>query len=255
MEAAVERISIELTNACGKGCSFCYNTSSAAGETRFSASEVVRFVEDCAAHGVKAVSLGGGEPLQFDGVFHVLEALQGRLFRSLTTNGLPLLDPGTLDRLVAARPDKVHVSVHFPERRAEVERVVRQVTELARRGVRSGVNLLVARPGLEAARAASLALAEAGIGPERVVYLPMRGKDTPTPREVAVVAGSRRFQSMSCLAACGRSPRFCSISWDRRAAWCSYTTSRRPLGELTHAALIDALDGLGLIPCGGTHAA
>src|SRR5882724_10092346 len=79
----------------------------------------------------------------------------------------------------------------------------------------------------------------------------MRGQDTPTPDEVGQVAGEG-FQSMSCLMACGRSPRFCSIGWDRTVAWCSYTTTRRPLVELTYRALTAALDGLGLQFCGGT---
>jgi hypothetical protein len=67
------------------------------------------------------------------------------------------------------------------------------------------------------------------------------------------VAGDLPFQSMTCLAACGKSPRFCSIGWDRSVAWCSYTVTRRPLTALTHAALTAALDGLGLAFCGGTE--
>ena len=35
----------------------------------------------------KAVSFGGGEPLQYDDLFAVLERLRGTLFRSLTSNG------------------------------------------------------------------------------------------------------------------------------------------------------------------------
>jgi hypothetical protein len=91
----------------------------------------------------------------------------------------------------------------------------------------------------------------AGIGHERIVYLPVRGQDTPTPAEIAEIAGGGRFQSMTCLAECGKSPRFCSIGWDRQAAWCSYTSSRRPIQELNHAGLVAALTGLGLEFCGG----
>jgi hypothetical protein len=85
-----------------------------------------------------------------------------------------------------------------------------------------------------------------------MVYLPMRGQDTPTPEEVAVVAGRLPFQSMSCLSGCARSPRFCSIGWDRTVAWCSYTRTRRVLPELSYAGLAAALEGLGLEFCGGT---
>lgn len=247
----LDRISIELTNRCAKACWFCYNHSLPQGETRWTADELIAFVGDCAAHGIKAVSFGGGEPLQYADVFAVLERLRGVLFRSLTSNGL-LLHGELLERLIAAAPDKVHLSIHFPEQEGEVRRVVRQVRELAERGIRSGINLLVMRSQLPAARRAAEMVRQAGIGNERIVYLPMRGQDTPTPAEIAAVAGGQPFQSMTCLPACGRSPRFCSIGWDRTVAWCSYTRTRRTLPALTYDGLNAALEGLGLEFCGGT---
>ncbi len=247
----LDRISIELTNRCAKACWFCYNSSLPEGDTRWAVDEVVDFVSDCAAHGVRAVSFGGGEPLQYEGLFEVLTRLRGVLFRSLTSNGL-LLRAELLDRLVAAAPDKVHLSIHFPERESEVERVVGQVHDLANLGIRSGINFLVARSNLEAAQRAAESVRCSGIGNDRIVYLPMRVTDTPTPEEVARVAGGGPFQSMTCLTGCARSERFCSIGWDRMVAWCSYTRTRAPLGELTFAGLEEALTGLGLEFCGGT---
>jgi len=211
----------------------------------------VAFVGDCARGGVKAVSFGGGEPLQYGPIFEVLGRLRGVLFRSMTTSGLPLDDPA-VDALVAAAPEKVHVSIHFPERASEVARVVGQVGRLTDRGLRAGINLLVARSNLAAARRAAATIRAAGVGNDRVVFLPMRGRDTPSPDEMASVAGPGRFQSMSCLMGCARSPRFASIGWDKSVAWCSYTTARRPLPALTFAGLSSALDGLGLTFCGGT---
>lgn len=246
-----ERISIEVTNRCAKACAFCYNHSLPEGATRWTVAELNAFVRDCAAHGTKAVSFGGGEPLQFDGLFDVLIQLRGVLFRSLTSNGLQL-HGDMLRRLCEAKPDKVHLSIHFPERDAEVQRIVRQVHELSNLGVRSGINFLVARSNLDAARRAAAWVRENGISNERIVYLPMRGQDTPTPSEMATVAGSTAFQSMSCLLTCGRSERFCSIGWDKRVAWCSYTTTRRPLLELTYRGLETAMTNLGLEFCGGT---
>ena len=248
---ALERISIEVTNRCAKACWFCYNHSQPEAGTRWTVEELEAFVRDCAANGVKAVSFGGGEPLQFDGLFEILTRLRGVLFRSVTSNGLLLTGP-LLERLPEAAPDKVHLSIHFPERDAEVARVIRQVHELAGRGVRSGVNFLVARSNLAAARRAAAAVREAGIGNDRIVYLPMRGRDTPTPAEVARVAGGGPFQSMSCLPGCAKSPRFCSVGWDKQVAWCSYTASRTPLPELTYRGLAATLPGLGLTFCGGT---
>lgn len=246
----LDRISVEPSRRCSKGCSFCYNGSNVDEGGAWSAADLVTFARSCAAGGVRAISLGGGEPLEWAPVFDVLSALDGTMFRSLTTNGLPLADPRVLDRLVAARPDKVHVSLHSPENPREVERVVEQVAALATRGVKSGVNLLVRRSRLGEARRAAAALHEAAIGNERIVFLPMRGEDTPAPNEIASVAGGA-FQSMTCLRSCGKSPRFASIDAERRAAWCSYTRSRRTLASPTHAALLEALDGLDLAPCDG----
>lgn len=209
------------------------------------------FVSDCAANGIKAVSFGGGEPLQYPSLFNVFKRLQGKLFRSMTTNGLLLDD--AIDEVVLAAPNKVHISIHFPQDEREVERVTRQVNMLAARGIKSGVNLLVARSWLDAAEQAAKYLNDSGISNERIVYLPMRQADTPTPQEMAKVAGGERFQSMTCLANCAISPRFCSLAADKTVAWCSYTTARKQLAGLTYKDLTDALDGLGLTYCGGTN--
>ncbi len=245
----IERLSLELSQRCSKACWFCYSHSSPQGQRCWTADEVVELVEDCARHGVRSVSLGGGEPLEDPLLWPVLERLHGVLPRTLTSNGLPLMHAPTLDRLVAARPDKVHLSIHFPGHHAEVTRVIEQLAALEARGVRCGVNLLVQRSRLAAAREAAARLHAAGIDNRRIVYLPMRGTDTPTANEVASVAGGP-FQSMTCLQGCGKSPRFVSIGWDKTVAWCSYTSSRRPLQSLSFRGLEQALDELPLKFCG-----
>ena len=246
---SIERVSIELTNRCDKGCWFCYNDSRSEGQTAWTVDELVDFVMDCQHHGTAAVSFGGGEPLQFDGLFELLRRLDGVLFRSITTNGLLLNQ--NLRELVRAKPDKVHISIHCPHHAREVRRVADQVTRLADSGIASGVNLLVAANRLEATKEAAATLRAAGIGNDRIVYLPLRGTSPPSPRQVAKVAGNEPFQSMSCLGGCGRSERFCSVSWDKQVAWCSYTASRQPLRELNHGSMIDALQDLPLVYCGG----
>jgi molybdenum cofactor biosynthesis enzyme MoaA len=247
---SIDRISIELTNKCQKGCWFCYNHSHTQGATVWQVGELLNFVGDCAAATVKAVSFGGGEPLEYPGWQEVLAKLRGVLFRSLTTNGLPLLDRKVYSDLLAAAPDKVHVSIHFPQRLDEVRRVVAQVQQLARDGIKSGINLLVARSTLQPAIEAAQYVRKSGIENDRIVYLPMRGSDTPMALEMAQVAGGNSFQSMTCLTECGRSPRFCSVGWDKSVAWCSYTTSRRKLQELTYRGLMDSLCNLDLRYCG-----
>lgn len=249
VRACLTRISIELTNQCSKGCWFCYNHSGPQGATQWTVDALAEFIGDCADHGVRAVSFGGGEPLEYDGLFSLLDQLRGVLFLSLTTNGL-LLDNPMLDRLQNAAPDKVHVSIHFPGSPSEVSRVISNVQSLSRRGIRGGVNLLVQRSRLDAAKRAAQRLRQSGIENDSIVYLPMRGRDTPSPEELASVAGDQPFQSMTCLSECGPSERFCSIGWDRRVAWCSYTTTRRRLEELTYQSLMETTDGLGLAFCG-----
>jgi len=248
-----ERLSIELSNRCSKACWFCYSSSTPSGEGHWTVADLGALLEDCAAHGTQAVSFGGGEPLEEPALLYpVLERLRGRLFRSFTTNGQGL-DRAWSD-VVAAAPDKVHVSIHFPGSRAEVARVVDQVGRLARVGIRSGVNLLVMRGHLDDAASAVRVLHASGIDNRRIVYLPMRGPnaDTPSASELVRVAGGP-FQSMTCLERCAPSPRFVAIGWDRTVAHCSYTTARRRLAAPTHRALTEATVDLGLTFCGDAH--
>lgn len=203
---------------------------------------------------VRFVSIGGGEPLEWSGLFETLNALKGVVGRSFTSNGLPFLaDPSLYDRCAAARPDNIHLSIHFVENPREVERVVSQVKMLERLGLTAGVNLLVRRKTLEDAKRVVSELVLEGLCAQHLVLLAARGTpgDTPSPREVADVACALNgpFQSMSCLRGCGRSERFASIGADRTVAWCSYTRARRALREMTFAGLTQALDGLDLLPC------
>jgi MoaA/NifB/PqqE/SkfB family radical SAM enzyme len=248
----IQRLSIELTNRCNKGCSFCYNRSNNQGGTTWLPDELVSFVVDCAHNGIQAVSFGGGEPLQYESLGYVLSSLNGTLFRSVTTNGL-LLTNQRIEELAEVSPDKVHVSIHFPEHDCEVQRVVNLVSVLNSTGIRSGVNLLVARSKLESAVMAARHLRDNGIDNNRIVYLPMRHFDTPTAEELFRVAGNQPFQSMSCLTHCHASPRFCSIGWDKSVAFCSYTSTRNHLSALTFAGLVKAMEGLGLTYCGGSN--
>lgn len=245
----VERLSIELTDRCEKGCPFCYAGARPGGARAWRPEDAVALVLDCAAHGTRAVSFGGGEPLEYPPLFDVLRATRGRLFRSVTTSGLRL--DALLDRLAEAAPEKVHVSIHDAGSADEVARAIRQVGALEARGIRGGVNLLVRRSGVAAAGAAASALRAAGIGNDRIIFLPMKlHPDAPAAGEVAAAAGGP-FQSATCLSGCAPSPRFASLDAAGTAGACSYTRSRAPLRAMTHAALVDALAAAPLAPCGG----
>lgn len=249
----LRRISVEPSRRCSKGCSFCYNGSNADGEQGWSEDELVAFALDCATNGVESLSIGGGEPLEYPPLFAVLARLEGRIARTLTSNGLALdADEALLERLVSARPDKVHISIHSPENSRELKRSARVAMALDARGVHAGINLLVRRPRIAEAKVAFERLMALGFTEGHVVLLSARGEggvDTPTPRDIAMVAGHTRFQAMSCLTGCAASARFASIGADKTAAWCSYTRERRALAALSFEGLCAALDGLGIDPC------
>lgn len=245
-------LSIEITQRCSKGCVFCYASSASDGAPGWKTADILSFAESVVAEGVTSISLGGGEPLEHADWRGVLDGLRPLVARTITTNGLPLTDPAVFADFVAAGPDKVHVSIHHPRRTAEVERVVRQVLDLEAGGLASGVNLVVRRSELAAAAGVVQRLGDVGVGLDRIVLLPLRGGDpdeTPSPTEIARVAGSAQFRATSCLTRCASSPRFASIGWDHAAAWCSYTTSRRRLPTLDAHGLRAALRDLPLRPC------
>jgi len=244
-------LSIELTNSCNKACHFCYNHSSPEGRQFWSNDKLIPFLEDCAKNGVEAVSFGGGEPLQYPELLPLISASKQLLYTSVTSNGL-MLHSKLMEEFIASRPDKVHISLHFPEREDELRRVIRQVKLLQSAGIRSGINFLIDATKLKACRIASRKIRLAGINYRDIVYLPMRPKNTPSAEQIRQVAGGF-FQSTACLQQCGKSERFCSIGWDGRVAWCSYTATKASLHEFTYAELCKSLENLELTYCGETR--
>ena len=119
----IELLSIDLSNYCSKQCSFCYNHSTREGNTVWKPSEVIDFASDCINHGVKAISLGGGEPFEYEGIFEVIEALYPKCYLSVTSNGLPLEKHEVWHKLEQFKPDKIHITIHQPDNEAEVNRV------------------------------------------------------------------------------------------------------------------------------------
>jgi len=249
----VELVSIELTNYCSKGCPFCYAKSNSDGKTYWTIDLLVVFIRDLARNGIKAVSFGGGEPLQFPGIWKLLVQLRSiGVFKSITTNGLPLLEPGAI-ALLPGFVDKVHVSLHYPEHQHEVLRVIRQVKELEEAGVKSGINFVLKQQNATQEAAAVRAIRDAGITAERVIFLPLRGKGVQINherfRQVAYEIGSN-FQSTWCLQGCRKLPKSVSIDWEGKVGWCSYTEARSPMMEFTYNGMMEALHARGLVYCG-----
>lgn len=202
--------------------------------------EVISFATDCVANGVKAISLGGGEPFEYDGVFDVIDALCPQCYLSVTTNGLPLMEEKVWDNLLRHSPDKIHITIHNPDNANEVERVERQIRKLQQTTIKPGVNLLVGADKVEYAQRVYQHLLSMILA-DQIIVIPQRFGNTPTPKQLALVANNKPFQSPSCLLGCKRPETFVSVSWDKKVNSCSYANGKQELKSLDFRGLTDAL--------------
>lgn len=236
----IELLSIDLSNYCSKQCPFCYNHSTREGNTLWKPQEVIDFVSDCISHGVKAVSLGGGEPFEYEGVFDVIDALYPKCYLSVTSNGLPLEEAYVWQKLEQCKPDKIHITIHQPNNEKEVQRVEALLPGIKAIGIKPGINLLVGADKIEAATNVFQRMTQILDG-DQIILVPQRFSNTPTPQQLASVAGGKPFQSPSCLLACKRPENFCSVSWDKKVNSCSFAPNKEPLETLDFAGLVSAL--------------
>lgn len=114
--------------------------------------------------------------------------------------------------------------------------------------IKPGVNLLVASGKLEDAKSVYRQL-QHSIGPEQIILIPQRFSNTPTPKELADVAGGRPFQSPSCLLGCQPPRNFCTVSWDKRVNYCSYAGGKENLETLDFFGLMKALSNINFRAC------
>ena len=201
----IEMLSIDVSNYCSKQCPFCYNHSSRQGLVEWQPGELVRFASDCVRHGVKAVSLGGGEPFEYEGLFEVIEALYPLCYLSVTSNGLPLLRPEMQNRLKLAHPDKIHLTIHHPDHADEVNRCLQQTELIRSLGIKPGINLMVGADSVEAARNAYRQLTRT-LDADQIILVPQRFGNTPSAKALGLVAGGRRskVRRACCRAMCRR---------------------------------------------------
>jgi organic radical activating enzyme len=239
----IEQLSIDLSNYCTKACPFCYNHSNKEGATAWRTDEVISFANDCIRHGVKAVSLGGGEPFEYDGIFEVIDALYPKCYLTVTSNGLPLEQAEIWDKLMKSSPDKIHLTIHQPANPEEVSRVMRQLRRLSQTEIKPGLNLLVRANQIPEAKAVfDQALTILNL--DQIILIPQRYSNTPAPKDLSMVAGGRPFQSPSCILKCQRPDKFCSVSWDKRVNYCSYADGKMPLESLDFNGLAKALTAI-----------
>ena len=237
----IEQLSIDLSNYCSKQCPFCYNHSSKKGNIAWSAEEVIAFAKDCIANGVKAVSLGGGEPFEYDGIFDIIDALYPLCYLTVTTNGLHFGNNRRVPwkTLQSHKPDKIHISLHNPDS-LELSMVLQESRMLQKLGIKPGCNLLVSKSNLEDCALAYESLSSV-LNPDQIILVPLRFRDTPSPKELAYVTGGKPFQSPSCLLKCHPPVKFVSVSWDKKVNYCSYAGGKQPLQSLDFQGLVNAL--------------
>jgi len=245
----IERISIDLSNFCSKACDFCYNGSSLMGETLWHPNEVIKLVTDCAKHGTKAVSLGGGEPFEYEGLFEIIEAIKPLVYVSITSNGMPLLNNNIFEKLRNNKPNLLHFTIHNPDDGVEVKRTLFLFRKTTRAGIRTGLNFLVSANQIETSRKLVEKLCKMGINQQHIIFIPRKFAEQPTPQQVAYVAGNEHFQSTYCLSQCNPSPRFCSISWNKMVNFCSYSPGKTKLQGLSYQSIINALQIVNFKKC------
>lgn len=236
----IEQLSIDLSNYCSKQCSFCYNHSTKDGNVIWQPKEVIEFASDCISHGVKAISLGGGEPFEYEGIFDIIDKLYSLCYITITSNGLPLEDDYIWKRLINSKPDKIHLTIHQPQDTEECRRVINRIKELDKSGIKPGVNLLVGKDNIEDARNAYNNLIPI-ITNKQIILVPQRFSNTPTSKQLASISGGRPFQSPSCLLGCTPPNHFASVSWDKKVNFCSFATSKVELKSLDFEGLQTAL--------------
>jgi MoaA/NifB/PqqE/SkfB family radical SAM enzyme len=157
-------------------------------------SEVIDFASDCIAHGIKAVSLGGGEPFEYEGEFEVIEALYPKCYLSVTSNGLPLEETDVWQKLEQCKPDKIHITIHQPDNEREVQRVESLLPRIDAIGIKPGLNLLVGADKIETATKVFQRMTKI-LQSDQIILVPQRFSNTPTLKQLASVAGGEPFQS------------------------------------------------------------
>ena len=246
----LQRLSIDLSNRCSKACNFCYNRSFADGKTVWQPQEVVDLVKDCVKNGLQAVSLGGGEPFEYEGVFEIISALTPHVFVSVTSNGLPLYKRKIWKKLLKNKPDKIHITIHASHDEEKVCNTLHYIDYLEEENIKAGINLLVSFDKIEETKQlAHRLINDFGISRKEIIFIPRRFSLQPTPQQVLEVAGNEPFQSPSCLVACKPSERFCSLSWDKRINFCSYSPSKATLQEISYNGIINALNSINFKSC------
>lgn len=244
----IEIVSLDVSNYCSKGCYFCYNKSNKDGATFWHINDLKILIDDCILNGVKALSVGGGEPFEYKFIFELIKYFKNKIFVSITSNGLPLHNPEIWEQLMQNRPDKIHISIHFPEKESEIQSALYILKKLKTTDIKTGVNLLVSANNIDAAKVCFEKISTI-LSPKQIILVPHKYSNIPTAEQLATVASNQPFQAPSCLTECKTSNRFCSIGFNSSIGFCSYSPSRENLKELSYKGITDALNRINFKTC------
>ncbi|UQA60200.1 radical SAM protein [Polyangium aurulentum] len=142
---------------CNQDCGMCWQGRDWG---RYGPDQVVRWIEDLAAAGARAIILSGGEPTLDPDLFRYLDRARALGFTSITleTNAIQAGKPGYAARLAAAGITGAFVSLHSPDPAVSDaitrapgthERTVRGVRALLEAGVPVILNAVMTAEGLD----------------------------------------------------------------------------------------------------------
>lgn len=87
------KLFVSVSDRCNLSCEHCMSSSSPEGEKRLTNEDLMTIADEAADAGVFQITIGGGEPLIYRGIWDVVNHMRNRhLGVSLTTNGLVVRD-------------------------------------------------------------------------------------------------------------------------------------------------------------------
>jgi len=97
-------VNIDLTNRCNLSCKYCYAANREAEVTDIQTDVCIALIDELfTEHGVFHITIAGGEPLLYSGIFQILNISFGQYWEKmvLLSNGTPLLNNKFFDRFSA----------------------------------------------------------------------------------------------------------------------------------------------------------
>ena len=156
----------ELTYRCSEKCLHCYNMGATrndeeqSGRAKFeelTIDDYKRIIDEMCDEGLVTVSLSGGDPFSYKGIWEIIEYLyQKDVAVSILTNGQLLANQ--IDRLAHLYPRTVRVSLYaansemhdgVTRKKGSWQTTMDVIHKLIEAGVSVGINCVLMRPGLK----------------------------------------------------------------------------------------------------------